>query len=158
MRAYWVHTTEHGMETIANFPDLATAQVAVGTLAAAGIDASIPDEHVAGLDWRMATALQGIRLQVDPGDAERAAELLSQPPDAIELEPMPIAPGDVCPRCQSEAIAAERWRIRLKAATMLIPTLLLVWPFVIAVRPRIKCANCGYIWTEPAASAPPNPH
>ena len=71
---------------------------------------------------------------------------------------MPIAPGDVCPRCQSEAIAAERWRIRLKAATMLIPTLLLVWPFVIAVRPRIKCANCGYIWTEPAASAPPNPH
>ncbi len=144
------------METVGNYPDLATAQIAAAMLAAEGIDASIPDEYVAGLDWRMATALHGIRLQVDAADAQRALELLTQAPDPSEVGDVPITPDDVCPRCQSEAIAPERWRFRLKAATMLIPTLLLVWPFVIAFRRRIKCANCGYIFREPDSSAAPS--
>jgi hypothetical protein len=145
------------METIANFPDLATAHVAAAMLAAEGIDASIPDEHVAGLDWRMATALQGIRLQVGPDDAQRATELLTQEPDPVEIE-NPVAGEDVCPRCQSPFIAPARWRVRLKAATMIIPTLLLVWPFVLAIRRRVKCSNCGHRWREPDSSAAPNPH
>ncbi len=144
------------METIANFPDLATAHVAAAMLAAEGIDASIPDEHLAGLDWRMATALQGIRLQVVPDDAQRATELLTQEPDPVEIE-NPVAGEDICPRCQSTAIALARWRMRLKAATMIIPTLLLVWPLVLMFRPRVKCSNCGYKWHERDSSAAPNP-
>ena len=145
------------METVANFPDLAAAQVASAVLAGDGIDASIPDEHIAGIDWRMATALHGIRLQVDPNDAERARELLAQEPETAEIE-APIAGEDVCPRCQSPSIAQERWKTRLKAATMIIPTLLLIWPFVIAVSPRMKCSACGHRWPEPDPTVPPNPH
>ena len=149
------------METVANFPNLASAQVASALLAGEGIDASIPDEQYAGLDWSMVTALHGIRLQVVPEDADRARELLEQAsadgePDAEELG-APILGEDACPRCQSERIAPARWRIRLKAATILYPPLLVLWPFVAAIRPRIKCSACGFEWSEPAPSAPPNP-
>jgi Putative prokaryotic signal transducing protein len=149
------------METIGNYPDLASAQMAAGMLAAEGIEASIPDENMIGIDWRMATALQGIRVQVALDDAERARELLAHAaeesePDAVEVEE-PVAGEDVCPRCQSASIGPGRWRTRLKAATMLMPTLLLVWPFVMAVKPRIRCSACGYQWREVNSSAVPNP-
>ena len=149
------------METIANYPDIISAQMASAMLAAEGIDASIPDENMIGIDWRMATALQGIRLQVAPDDAERARELLAHAgeesePDAVEIEE-PVAGEDVCPRCQSSSIGPARWRTRLKAATMLMPTLLLVWPFVMAIKPRIRCSACGYKWRGADSSVPPSP-
>jgi Putative prokaryotic signal transducing protein len=149
------------METIANYPDLASAQMASAMLSAEGIDASIPDENMIGIDWRMATALHGIRLQVAPDDAERARELLGHAaeesePDAVEVEE-PVAGEDVCPRCGSASIGPGRWRTRLKAATMLMPTLLLVWPFVLVMPSRLKCSACGYKWREPRSSAPPSP-
>lgn len=135
------------METIANFPDLASAQVASAMLAAEGIDSTIPDENLAGIDWRMTAALHGIRLQVSDEDAERAKELLSEShePETVEA---PIAGEDVCPRCQSDAIRRPRWKRRLKAATMLVPLLLVVWPFVASIRPRAQCSACGMRWSE----------
>ena len=149
------------METVANFPNLASAQVASAFLAGEGIDASIPDEQYAGLDWSMATALHGIRLQVVPEDAERARELLAQAsadgePDAEELEE-PVPGEDACPRCQSERIGPARWRTRFKAATMIYPPLLLLWPFVGPFKPRVICSACGFRWRESDPSAPPNP-
>ncbi|HEU4887402.1 MAG TPA: hypothetical protein VFV49_05905 [Thermoanaerobaculia bacterium] len=148
------------METIGNYPDLASAQVVSALLAGEGIEVSIPDEQYVGLDWSMITALQGVRLQVVPDDATRAKELLVQAsedgePDVPESEP--VLGVDVCPRCQSASIAPSRWRTRLKAATILIPTLWLVWPFVMAFRPRMKCSACGLRWREAGSTAPPNP-
>ena len=131
------------METIANYPDLASAQVAQTMLAAEGIEASIPDEYIVGLDWRMATALQGIRLQVGPDDAARAQELLGE----LFVEAEGPA-GDTCPRCGSQTVALERWHTRLKAATMIAPMLLLVWPFVRGIQPHLVCSACGNKWRE----------
>jgi hypothetical protein len=151
------------METIGNYPDLAAAQVASALLAGEGIAASIPDEQYAGLDWSMITALHGIRVQVAPEDAERAKEFLARAeveaePDATDVEGPPIVGEDVCPRCQSASIARPRWRTRLKAATILMPSLLvLVWPFVLLSPSRLKCSVCGYTWRESAPSAAPTP-
>ncbi len=130
-------------------------------LAGEGIEASIPDEQFAGIDWSMTTALHGIRVQVAPEDAERARELLAQAfaegePDSPEQDP-PVLGVDVCPRCQSASIGQSRWRTRLKAATVLVPWLLLVWPLILAIKPRMKCSACGLRWPEADSSVPPSP-
>jgi len=39
------------METIENFPDLASAEVARSVLDAEGIVSVIPEEYLSGLDW-----------------------------------------------------------------------------------------------------------
>src|SRR5258708_1768584 len=107
-------------------------------LEAEGIPAAIPDQHLAGLDWRMGNALGGIRLQVAPEHAEAATAVLGQaePVDPSELDRLanatePPTDKDVCPSCGSRAIAAERSRRRAKALTMLFfPFLLLLWPLL----------------------------
>ena len=148
------------METIGNYPDLASAQVASALLAGEGIEASIPDEQFAGIDWTMTTALHGVRVQVPPEEAERARELLVQAfaegePDTPELEP-PVLGVDVCPRCQSASIGRARWRTRLKAATIMVPWLLLVWPLILAIKPRMQCSACGLLWREADSSVLPS--
>lgn len=129
------------METVGNYPDLASARLAQSLLAAEGIEALIPDEHLAGLDWQLGTAIQGVRLQVRDEDAEEARDLLAQPVPAE---------GDHCPRCGSDVVIEARWKNRLKAAALLVPFLaplvLLVWPVLALVRPPMRCASCGHGW------------
>ena len=52
------------METVGNFPDLASARVVQSLLEAEGIEAQIPDEYFSGVDWQMNTALRGVRVTV----------------------------------------------------------------------------------------------
>jgi hypothetical protein len=129
------------METIGNFPDLVSAEVAQSLLEAEGIMSTIPEENIAGLDWRWGTALQGIRLQVDEEDAEAARALLAGEGE-IEQE------GDVdtCPRCGSIDIAQSQWKRQFKAVTLFVPVLILVWPFVMWMEPKMRCAACGHRW------------
>lgn len=134
------------METIGNYPTLADAELAQSLLEAEGIIATIPEEHIAGIDWRWATALQGIRLQVDEEDAGAARALLEE---KGEIEHEPPQQLDLCPQCGSPEITESPWKRRLKAATMLMPVLLLVWPFVFAIEPKMKCEACGHRWCSP---------
>ena len=136
------------MQTIANYPDLVSAQLAQSLLEAEGIESSIPDEHLAGVDWRMSTALHGIRLQVGPDDAEEATALLNDGQAVDRSEIVPPEREDLCPSCGSDAIGPARWRRRLKAATMLFPVLFLVLPIFLAVQPTLVCGACGHRWTD----------
>ena len=142
------------MKTVATFPDLASAQLAQAMLEAEDIPAVIPDEHLAGLDWRMGNALGGVRLQVAPEHAEQATALLGQaaPIDQSELVLLAKATEaptdrDVCPSCGSGAIAAERSTRRAKALTMLFFPALLLWPLFARRRNRLKCSSCGQAWS-----------
>ena len=129
------------MQTIANYPDLISAEVAQSLLDAEGIMATIPEENIAGLDWRWSTALQGVRLQVADEDAEAARALLEEK-GGIERE----QPVDVCPKCSSPDIAQSQWKRKLKATTMFVPFLILIWPFVMWIEPKMECASCGHRW------------
>lgn len=136
------------MQTVGNFPDLASAQLAKSLLEAEGIEALIPDEYLAGVDWRMGTAIQGIRLQVGDDDAEEARALLESVPPVNSNELVPVAldeADDRCPRCGSSDTGEPPWKRRLKAATLLFPLLIFAWPFLTAGNVS-ACRHCGYEW------------
>lgn len=128
------------MRTIGNFPDLASAQVAQSLLDAEGITATIPDEYLAGIDWQMSTALQGVRLQVAAEDAEDAAAILATIAAPTE------APSDVCPSCGSDALGPPSWRRRLKGLFMLFPPLVVLAPLLLFGRKTLVCSKCGNRW------------
>ena len=72
------HVYSGVVETVGNYPDLASARVAQSLLKDAGIDADIPDEFVSGVDWGLNSAIHGVRLQVTDEDAEAARMLLAK--------------------------------------------------------------------------------
>lgn len=144
------------METVATYPDLISAQLAQSLLTAEGIDSTIPEENIAGIDWQWSTALQGIRLQVASADIDSALELLSiRPgllPDDYAAEIHDAEEQKRCPYCGSDIMGPQRWRRRGKALTMLAPILLLLWPLVLAFGPKYECTQCGRLWRETDAT------
>jgi hypothetical protein len=62
--------------TVEAFSSAWEAQLARAALEAEGIDAVIADEHFLGLYGALTSTLGGVRLQVRPEDAGRAADLL----------------------------------------------------------------------------------
>ena len=129
------------MQTVANHPDLVSAEVAQSLLEAEGIQATIPEENIAGLAWTWSTALQGVRLQVADEDAAAARALLEE---KGEIEALPAV--DVCPRCGSADVSQSQWKRKFKVVTMFLPLLILLWPFVMWIEPRMRCAACGHRW------------
>jgi len=137
------------MQTVGNFPDLASAQMAAATLRGEGIECLIPDEHLAGVNWEIATAIQGVRLQVAPDDVEAAEALLEQLQTETEIEDAPAddsPPDEVCPRCKSVDIGPAKWKQRLKAMGLFFPPVLLLWPMYAVLGPLKTCRHCNHEW------------
>lgn len=135
------------MKVVANYPDLATAELAKSVLKARGIPALIPDSNLAGIDWRMGTAIGGIRLQVDESQAEAATELLNAG-KADEADPgnEEFTPDEVCPHCQSTRIGPDDHR-RLKALTLLLhPVAFISVPLILLIPKKVRCSDCGETW------------
>jgi hypothetical protein len=65
--------------TIRQFGDVAEALLAKGCLDSAGIECFLADLNVARVDWPVS---RGVRLQVNPDDAETAIAMLDQSPIA----------------------------------------------------------------------------
>ncbi|HET6576616.1 MAG TPA: DUF2007 domain-containing protein [Fimbriiglobus sp.] len=66
------------LTTVATFDLAAKAEVAKNVLDEAGIPAVIADAEVVAMDWLMAVAVGGIKVQVREEDAERAAAVLDE--------------------------------------------------------------------------------
>jgi hypothetical protein len=146
------------METIANFPDLASAQVAQSFLEAEGIPSLIPDQFLAGLDWRMCGGIGGVRLQVPPEHVEAAVALLSEMPafDQAELERLaddasPLDVQETCPACGSSEIMPDASRRRSKALGMLLEPMSIFALALGATRnQKMRCSTCGHTWCPTA--------
>ncbi len=65
------------METIARFSTLSEAYLKRSVLEACGIDAFIPDEYSAQVNWMYIGAMGGIRLQVPEESVKEAGEILN---------------------------------------------------------------------------------
>lgn len=136
------------METVGNFPDLASARVAQSVLEDAGIETEIPDEYLSGVDWQMNTALHGIRIRVAPEDADVARSLLA----ADTPEPSEATGDDTCPRCRSEKFGPPTWKKRIKAIAIFFFPVLLLYPVFLAFSAKNECYACGHRWTPAPAN------
>src|SRR5262245_16711811 len=63
---------------------LAEADLMRSMLEAAGLEAQVRDEYVAGLSWYYIPAMGGVRLEVPADQWEEAQELLAAEPEPIE--------------------------------------------------------------------------
>src|SRR5271156_1333194 len=88
--------------TIRKFRDLPEALLAKGSLESAGIEGLLADDNIIRLDWFWSNLMGGIKLQVDPEDAEVANAILDQPiPEGFDVAGVGDYQQPRCPRCQS---------------------------------------------------------
>lgn len=72
--------------TIATFDNTVQAHLARNQLAAAGIRATLVDEHTVGLNWTWSNAIGGVKLIVREEDYEDAARILTSRGEEQELD------------------------------------------------------------------------
>lgn len=116
--------------TVSVAPDLSAAQVIRSHLQAEGIDAHIPDEHLASMAWPLTNALGGIRVQVHGTELEAARRILHDmeaaavaATDAIDEEGAVEAsePDDRLPAA-ADAVAQRAFRAAILGT--------LIWPLL----------------------------
>ena len=136
--------------TVASFRDLPQALLAKGALDSTGIPCFLANENIVRLDWLLASAVGGIRLQVHETDAEKALEVLNDGIPAVFFsEKGELYEQPQCPNCESLNISYQdrnRWVTFLSWLMLSIPL-----PFPKEL--RWVCGKCGYEWEaeEPAA-------
>jgi hypothetical protein len=72
--------------TIATFDNTIEANLARNQLAAAGIRATLVDEHTVGMNWGLSNAIGGVKLIVREEDYEDASRVLAGSGDEQELD------------------------------------------------------------------------
>jgi len=129
---------------VATYRDLGAAQVAHGLLEANDVPCLLADHEVIRLDWRLSTALRGIKLRVPYTDFDRAQELLAASPapesdSRGDVTPEDL-PGAACPSCASKEVVyvnlAQKWSLAF---------LLLGVP-IFARRWGFRCQVCNHSW------------
>lgn len=69
--------------TIATYDKVTDAHIALGRLAAEGIEAQLFDDHLVQMDWLYSIAVGGIKLRVSRGDAKAARVVLETDYSAV---------------------------------------------------------------------------
>ena len=69
--------------TIATYDKVTDAHIALGRLAAEGIEAQLFDDHLVQMDWLYSIAVGGIKLRVSRGDAKAARDVLETDYSAV---------------------------------------------------------------------------
>lgn len=142
------------MVTVASFPDLASAELALSTLEAEGIPAFIPNAQLLGVNWQLSAAVGGIVVQVAPEQEARSREVLSSSsfgaPSVPVLEPEGYGPA--CPTCGSRLTRPDPVARRMVALSLLFPpAFLITGPAYFFARGRFECSACGALWRPPKA-------
>jgi hypothetical protein len=112
-------------------------------LEAEGITAFVAHEHHVGLNWFLATALGGAKVQVQAEDAEAAKQII----EAVEKGEyvLPDDPEAVlkCPRCGGNDVLEDTFGRR--AALLVFGLFSVPLPFT---RSHFRCTQCGYAGNE----------
>ena len=88
------HTPMDEFVTVATYDKATDAHIALGRLAAEGIDARLFDEQTVQMDWLYAIALGGIKLRVRRSDAPAARRVLETDWSAVLEEVETDGPDD----------------------------------------------------------------
>lgn len=82
-----IEALPRNLVTIERYRDLPEADLARGLQESAGMPTWIQDDNLVRMDWFYSNAVGGIRLQVEPQNAETAREILAQPsPPEIDFD------------------------------------------------------------------------
>lgn len=129
--------------TVASFRDLPQALLAKGALDSTGIPCFLANENIVRLDWLLAGAVGGIRLQVPEPVAEKALQVLNDGIPAVFFsETGELYEQPQCPKCDSLNISYQdrnRWATFLSWLMLSIP---LPFPKQLCW----VCQKCGYEW------------
>lgn len=134
---------------IAAYPNELQAEVARGRLQEEGIEASLKDRHVVGINWLYSSAVGGVKVEVDEEDAQEAVEVLSDD-HIVVLDEAGESESPPCARCGSHEMVPYQPLKVFQAVTMLTMYIFfLLWPFVtlaslfgIQWKARRRCMNC----------------
>jgi len=138
---------------VAAFTNVHEALLAKSVLEAAGIDATLANEHLVSMTWTYSNVVGGVKVLV-PGDQwEEAVLILESDASVVERESTdePDAPaeglGDTCQRCGSREFESRLPGKRLAIFSWLVIGVPLGSP----VRRRV-CRHCGAPAVEADAS------
>ncbi len=94
--------------TVRVFTNVPEAHVACTALLAAGLEASLRDEHLVSMQWLYSNAVGGVKLQVPAEQAEEARALLDTA--AIVEAPTPATDDEeACQECHSRQSESVLW-------------------------------------------------
>ena len=125
------------MKTLTTVTWLPEADAVSLRLNAEGIETFIPDQHTILTNAMYGNAIGGIRIQVHEKDYDRAKEILHGmiPPAAQGMF--------VCPVCNSDSIAYEKYSRRFAFLMLLLLGIPLLW-----LKRQFFCNSCGHKWKE----------
>ncbi len=138
------------MVTVASFARVIDAHMLQSALVAQGIDAVVTDEHLVGINWYLANAVGGVKVQVPADELDRARDALGEIASSYrsEPEPEPIHEEECfppCPQCGSRRVR------RLRVSWLSFLTLFLSVEALLIPSRRYFCEACGRRWrTAPA--------
>ncbi|MGA8150656.1 MAG: hypothetical protein WB952_06880 [Terriglobales bacterium] len=130
------------------------ALLAKGSLESAGIESLLGDDNMVRMDWFISNLLGGIKLQVQPEDAEAADEILKQPiSEGFEVEGVGGYEQPRCPKCDSLDISFEELNKPIAYGSAWVGLPLPVH------REAWRCHSCSHEWQddseEPRQFTPP---
>jgi len=122
--------------TIAQFNKPEDAHMLRMRLEAGDVAVFIQDEHLVQLDWGLANAVGGVRVQIDEEDIERAREILADEPDTT-----PPSDRPACPACGSTSTGKDELPRRVAFLTIMLLGIPLLFS-----KKRWKCHACQASW------------
>lgn len=128
---------------IRRFRDLPEALLAKGSLESTGIECFLADDNMVRMDWFISNFVGGIKLVVNPEDAEAATAVLDQPiPETIDVEGVGEYQQPSCPNCRSLEVSFEELnkKIAYTSAYFGVPIPLHQKTWV--------CHSCGHHWQD----------
>jgi hypothetical protein len=139
------------MVTVRQFRDLPEALLAKGCLNSAGIECALVDDNMVRLDWFWSNLMGGVKLKVDPSDADVANEILNQPiPEGFDA----VGTGEYrqpsCPNCQSLDVSFQELNkpVAYVTAYLGVP---------VPLRRRAwRCHSCNVEWEDDGVPSPPD--
>jgi rubredoxin len=131
------------LAVVERFRDLVPAQLALGALRSAGIDATLRDENMVRMHWLYSNALGGVRLVVPLSELDAAIEILNSPtPSTLDAGTGDLFQHPVCPNCGSTETFFEELDQKWSRGSFFVFPL----PFV---RDEWHCESCGHYWKAP---------
>jgi hypothetical protein len=129
--------------TLRQFRDLPEALLAKSCLNSAGIECLLLDDNLVRLDWFWSNLVGGVKLKVEPSDAESAMEILNQSiPEKIDVAGIGEYEQPHCPNCQSLDVTFRELNRPVSYAT--------VWlnlPIPVH-RKAWRCHSCNVQWED----------
>jgi len=135
--------------TIRQFRDLPEALLAKGSLESAGLQCFLRDDNLVRLDWFISNFVGGVKLCVNPEEAETARQLLEEPIlEGMYVHGVGLYEQPRCPKCQSLDVNFEELDrpIAYLSAFLRVPMPI--------QRKGWRCHSCNAQWEDDGMQQP----